>query len=132
MSRGIEQFERDRKDHEKLKRQVRKQGSNVSCVEIDISHELVCQVCGRVCLRKAGLLSHLPSHNVNPLEDCSSHGVAICSKQYKSAPGLKRHMRIHGALTANLSTQRTFTILDSKYIYIYIYIYRINHKYTIL
>ena len=112
VSRGIEQYERDRKDHEKLKRQVRKQGSNVSCVEIGISPELACQECGRVCLSKAGLLSHLRSHNINPLMDCSNHGVDICyqcGKQCKSTPGLKRHMRIHGASIANLSTKTTFS-----------------------
>ena len=70
MSRGIEQYERVRKGHEKLKRQVRKQGSNASCVEIGISPKLACQECGRVCLSKVGLLSHLRSHNMNPLVDC--------------------------------------------------------------
>ena len=112
VSRGIEQNERDRKDHEKLKRQVRKQGSNVLFVEIGISPELACQECRRACLSKAGLLSHLRSHNINPVVDCSNHDVAICyqcGKQCKSAPGLKQHMRIHGASTGNLSTKRTFS-----------------------
>ena len=90
---------------------MRKQGSSVSCIGIGISLELVCQECGRVCLSKAGLLSHLRSHNVNQLVYYSNHDVAICyqySKECKSVPGLKRHMGIHGASTANLSTQRNF------------------------
>ena len=110
--KGIEQYERDRKDHEKLKWQVRKQGSNVSFDEIDIPPELVCQDCGRICLSKAGLISHSQSHNVDPPVGCSNRRVAICDqcgKQCKSVPGLKRHMRVHGASTTNLLAQSNFS-----------------------
>ena len=78
MSRGVEQYERDRKDHEKLKCQACKQGSNVSGIEIAISPELACQECARVCLSKTGRLSHLQSHNINPLVECNNHGAVIC------------------------------------------------------
>ena len=80
--------------------------------DIGISPELDSQECGRVLISKAGLLSQLLSHNIIQLVDCSNHGVAICyqfGKQCKLAPGLKRYMRIHGATTANLPTQKTFS-----------------------
>ena len=42
--RGIEQCERDRKDYEKRKRKVRRQGSNISFEEIGISPEPVAKI----------------------------------------------------------------------------------------
>ena len=64
MRMGIEQYERDRKEYEKLKRQVRKQSSKISFEEIGLSPELVCQDCGRVCLSKACLIRLSRNHNI--------------------------------------------------------------------
>ena len=112
MRRGIEQHVRDRKDHEKLTREVWRHGSNISFEEICISPELVCQYCGRACLSKAGLINHSLSHNVGPLVECSNCGVAICHQcgtRCKSVPGLTRHMRVYGDSTTNPSAQSYFS-----------------------
>ena len=57
---SVEEFESNRIKHQKLKRAIRKgnfQPSNIQSGEVP-----TCSLCGRVCLSRAGLVSHLRKH----------------------------------------------------------------------
>ena len=95
---GIKYFECKRVERASLKHSIRKGEAvvpNQECVNLIWK----CEHCGRLCLSRAGLISHQRSHRpkgthryvLNNDTQCN-----ICHKVCKSAPGLKRHMRIHG------------------------------------
>ena len=80
--------------------------ANISFEEIGISSKPFCQDCGRVCLSKAGLISHSRSPNIGPPVWQANHQ---CGKQCKSDSELNRHMRIHVDSITNLSAQSNFS-----------------------
>ena len=86
---GVKSFENNRVEHEKLKRNVRKRQE----ITIQDNH-LICEICSRVCLSKAGLISHTRSHQ-NQVYEYDLLCCQQCGKTCKSEGGLKRHMRIH-------------------------------------
>ena len=86
---GVKSFENNRVEHEKLKRNVRKRQE----ITIQDNH-FICEICSRVCLSKAGLISHTRSHQ-NQVYEYDLLCCQQCGKTCKSEGGLKRHMRIH-------------------------------------
>ena len=91
---ALKEFEGFRIQHQELKRAVRKGES----VDIANKPDLTCNSCGRVCLSKAGLKSHMKSHNSTQAvsyELVDDKKCPICDKICKTAGGLKRHLKIH-------------------------------------
>ena len=92
MKKSVAAFEVKRVDHEKVKRAVRKREN----VLLQVTN-LVCDVCSRICLSKAGLKSHSRTHQTQPVivYDINPLNCMSCNKVCKSKSGLKRHMQIH-------------------------------------
>ena len=98
---GCKEFEAQRVEHSEVKRALRKQ--NISVIPENLQDNYQCDKCQRVCLSKAGLVSHLKSHDSNPIvfnyqdiNSPSSHtSCHLCNKICKSYSGLKRHMKVH-------------------------------------
>ena len=108
---GCKAFEQRRIEHSISKRALRKQ--DTSAIPEGLQSDHLCNVCGRVCLSKAGLVSHLKSHGGNqsqsdypgilPPPEPAHNRCQVCDKVCKSAAGLKNHMRTHKD-TANVIT----------------------------
>ena len=103
---GRRSFEEARIKYEKLKRSARK-GFEFEFPTIKGDRlQLTCEICGRVCLSKAGKLSHLRKHRTMT-KDYGNVGndhikiCTICGKECKSEGGLKRHARIHKNYTVD-------------------------------
>ena len=98
---GCKDFECKRVQHSELKRALRKQ--DLSMLPVDEHKVHQCNKCNRVCLSKAGLVSHMRSHDENPVvqyyqtKDTSESEACcqLCGKICKTNSGLKRHMKIH-------------------------------------
>ena len=84
-------FEKNRIENCKLKRALRK--GITENIPLNLSQELTCDICGRITLSKAGLISHKRSHNINSV--VSNHTCNVCGKVCKSSGGLKRHSSVH-------------------------------------
>ena len=59
---GSNKFESDRKQYERLKREIRKGNIQEMSREQKNQIGIACGDCGRICLSKAGLISHQRSH----------------------------------------------------------------------
>ena len=95
---GIKFFERIRIERASLKRSLRK-GEAVVATQECINLIWKCEQCGRLCLSRAGFISHERYHRPNATHHYALNNdrqCNICQKVCKSAPGLKRHTRIHG------------------------------------
>ena len=95
---GIKFFERIRIERTSLKRCLRK-GEAVVPTQECINLIWKCEQCGRLCLSRAGFISHQRSHRPKATHHYALNNdrqCNICQKVCKSAPGLKRHTRIHG------------------------------------
>ena len=99
---GCKAFEKKRIQHCILKRSLRKE--NIPSIPENIVSDHICNLCRRVCLSKAGLISHQRSHGRNysqsdhprhAIQDHTSNTCIECSKICKTKAGLKRHMRTH-------------------------------------
>ena len=95
----VKLFEESRVKHAVLKRNVRKRTENYQELLGSDSSYQSCPQCDRICLSKAGLKSHLRSHELQPshvydLRDPTK--CHICEKVCKSTGGLKRHLKSHG------------------------------------
>jgi len=91
---GANNFETKRVHRAKVRRAARKGNT----ADFDLSEESIfpCSSCGRLCLSKAGLKSHMRSHTSRPP---STYGedvalvCQVCQKSCKSMGGLKRHFK---------------------------------------
>ena len=93
VSVAVAAAESSRIDHEKMKRCARKHEEFTTSA----SH-LACDICSRICLSKAGLKSHMRSHENQPAfdyADIEQFQCSQCNKVCKSSGGLKRHMNMH-------------------------------------
>ena len=107
--RSVKQFEISRIEHQELKRAARK-GENID------KPELTCKTCGRVCLSKAGLISHLRSHEPKTgitYEITNGKTCPECNKVCKSVGGLKRHMTTtHKGIQQNIPNPLACSLCD--------------------
>ena len=107
--RGVENFEKSRQEHEKLKRSLRKFEKPQLPTSLKTFN---CNICFRICLSLAGYKSHMRKHN--NIDQISANQEAppiinnnlvlscsLCEKICKSAGGLKRHMKIHNTNDSN-------------------------------
>ena len=99
---GCRRFEAKQLEHTILRRALRKQHtSGILETLCTLQPNPLCDVCGRVCLSRAGLLSHMRSHEAKrPSEkhmfteagDLTCH---LCDRMCKSKAGLLSHIRAH-------------------------------------
>ena len=99
---GCRSFEAKRLEHSILKRALRKQHtSGILETLCTLQPNHLCDVCGRVCLSRAGLLSHMQFHEAGrPSEkhmftetgDLACH---LCDRMCKSKAGLLSHICAH-------------------------------------
>ena len=109
---GCKHFEAERIEHCKVKRALRKQDLSAIPENQQDCHQ--CNICNRICLSKAGLASHIRSHDNNDitynyqgiLSSPSGTSCHLCNKVCRSTSGLKRHMKIHKESTADVSIQK--------------------------
>ena len=103
---GSDKFETERKQYERLKREIRK--GNVQKISEEQTEQIgiACGDCGRICLSNAGLRSHQRSHRTKKLRRTQESQKTSyisntdkiceeCGKICKSAGGLKRHRTVH-------------------------------------
>ena len=94
---GIKNFEAQRVSHANLKRDARHLKDIEPPVDRGPKASLTCSICNRICLSKAGLKSHMRSHENR--QSSLSYDIAldftcsVCKKVCKSAGGLKRHTK---------------------------------------
>ena len=88
--KGCNDFERDRISKAKVKRAIRK--GDLDSIPVQMRHEHVCDICGKIAMSKAGLASHKRVHAVSAVEDLV---CGRCNKVCKSKAGLSSHMRVH-------------------------------------
>ena len=103
---GSDKFESERKQYERLKREIRKGNVREISKEQTERIGIVCGDCGRICLSNAGLKSHQRSHRTQNLRRTQQSKTTNhisntdeiceeCGKICKSAGGLKRHQTVH-------------------------------------
>ena len=99
---GCNQFEQERIQHATLKRALKKQDHGA--LPADLQCNFTCSICNRICLSKAGLVSHTKSHERSQNQAAynnhlpprpAKNACPICGKVCRSAGGLKRHMKVH-------------------------------------
>ena len=94
---GVDQFEKCRIQHASYKKSVRKKELVVSPMELKGS--MKCELCGRICLSRAGFKSHMRSHEENPTQVKYPEQVGLkcfkCGKIAKSKAGMQSHLRSH-------------------------------------
>ena len=104
-SKSVHQFENNRIVHQKRKRDARK-GKDIEVPSnIGSKSDLTCVTCERVCLSKAGLVSHLRSHNStqNITYDIQNDKKCPeCNKICKTVGGLKRHRNTHNEMQQDI------------------------------
>ena len=103
---GSNKFESDREQYERLKRDIRKGNIQEMSKEQKEQIGIACGDCGRICLSKAGLISHQRSHRTpksrRTQESEKTNYISNtdkicqeCGKICKSAGSLKRHQTVH-------------------------------------
>ena len=94
---GVNQFEKCRIQHASYKRSIRKKELAVAPKELKGSMQ--CELCGRICLSRAGFKSHMRSHEETPAQVQYPEQVGLkcikCGKIAKSKAGMKSHLRSH-------------------------------------
>lgn len=97
---GINTFEAQRVKHAVLRRHARYMEDIEPPVDRGSKVSLTCHICSRICLSRAGLKSHLRSHESHeahqpPLsyDILSDFTCQVCNMVCKSAGGLKRHAK---------------------------------------
>ena len=101
---GCKRFEARRFEHSILKRALRKgHMSDVLDTFPTFQPDHVCNVCGRPCLSRAGLLSHMRSHVASQSRERQVYARVeagglechLCGRTCKSKAGLLSHLRAH-------------------------------------
>jgi len=92
LQEGTKKFETNRIQHEQLKRDIRK---NKKVDNQGLQIGLLCDQCGRLCMSKAGLISHQSVHRRDGLIKYPVlPGITCkCGKMCKTLAGLKSHFR---------------------------------------
>ena len=95
---GAIHFEKQRSEHEELKRAVRKREDHHLIAKTAAA--VTCEICGRVCLSLSGFQAHMRGkcgRNCN--EPGTSVQCDVCNKVCKNKSGLFLHMKVHRTKT---------------------------------
>ena len=106
---GITPFEKERIKHAAYKRAVRKK--ELTATPYD-TKDMKCEICGKICLSRAGFISHTRGHkDVEKVQYPQQLGLKCvkCGKVVKSKAGMKNHLRSHARKEAQEDNPRRHT-----------------------